>query len=67
MTRRRSAVLWGLIGALSFLVLLQGYRLLVGPLDVSTAAAAGVALFVGVVVTLLAYVAEPRMRAKGRT
>lgn len=28
--RRREHVLWGLVGALSFLVLAQGYRLLFG-------------------------------------
>ena len=67
MSRRRSALLWGLVGALTFLVLLQGYRLLVGPPGVGVAVAAGISLLVGGVVTLLSYVAEPRMMAKGRT
>jgi hypothetical protein len=30
MSSRREAVLWGLVGALSFLVLAQGYRLVSG-------------------------------------
>jgi len=66
-TRTRSALLWGLVGALTFLVLLQGYRLLVGTLDIGLPATAGVAVGIGVAVGGISYVAEPRLAAKGRT
>lgn len=58
--RARSALLWGLVGALAFLVLAQGYRLLVS-LGLDTLALVGVAIVVGGVTTLFAYVAEPRL------
>ena len=60
-------MLWGLVGALTFLVLVQGYRLLVGPLGVNLLNTAGIALALGSVVSLVSYVAEPRLAAKGRT
>ena len=67
MNRTRSSLLWGLVGALTFLVLVQGHRLLVGPLGVNLLNAAGIALALGSVVSLVSYVAEPRLAAKGRT
>ncbi|MFD1597763.1 hypothetical protein [Halobellus rarus] len=67
MNRTRSSLLWGLVGALTFLVLVQGYRLLVGQLGVNLLNAAGIALALGSVVSLVSYVAEPRLAAKGRT
>ncbi|MFB6157325.1 MAG: hypothetical protein ABEJ34_05735 [Haloferacaceae archaeon] len=67
MNRRRSALLWGLVGLLTFLVLVGGYRLATGPLGVPLPAVAGVAALVGVAVTAVAYRYEPRLRAKGRT
>ncbi|WP_049986526.1 hypothetical protein [Halobellus rufus] len=67
MTRTRSALLWGLVGALTFLVLVQGYRLLVEPLGVGLPFAGGVAVGIGVAVGGISYVAEPRLAAKGRT
>ncbi|WP_144902292.1 hypothetical protein [Halobellus captivus] len=67
MNRTRSALLWGLIGALTFLVLVQGYRLFVGSLGVTLPLGAGVAVAVGLVVGGVSYVAEPRLGAKGRT
>jgi len=66
-SRAQSALLWGLVGALAFLVLAQGYRLLVGPLGLGVPIAAGLALCVGGVVTAVSYVAERRLEPKGRT
>jgi ABC-type nickel/cobalt efflux system permease component RcnA len=65
--RVRSALLWGLVGALTVLVALQSYRLLVGPLRVSLAATAGLALGVAAVVTAVAYATEHRIEPNGRT
>lgn len=58
--RTRSALLWGLVGAMAFLALAQGYRLLAS-LGLGTLALVGVAVVVGGVTALLAYVAEPRL------
>jgi hypothetical protein len=55
------------VGTLSFLVLVQGYRLLVGPLGIGFGATAAVAVLVGVVVTAATYATEHRLSAKGRT
>ncbi|WP_299335809.1 hypothetical protein [Haloplanus sp.] len=65
--RQKSSGLWGVVGALSFLVLVQGYRLLLGPLGVGTAVVAGVTLLVAGVTTGFSYVLEPRMRGNGRS
>jgi hypothetical protein len=62
--RARSALLWGLVGALAFLVLAQGYRLLAS-LGLDTLALVGVAVVVGGVTALLAYVAELRLARLG--
>jgi hypothetical protein len=61
----KSAVLWGLVGALAFLVLHQGYVLL-GNTGVGLLPAIGVAVVVGVVATVVSYVAEPRIREDAR-
>jgi hypothetical protein len=56
--RVKASLLWGAIGVLSFLVLLQGYELATGfryPLTVKV----GVTLLVGVGATGLSYAAEP--------
>lgn len=55
--RLRSSLLWGLVGLLSFLVLVQGYELLADP-GISIAGRLVVALVVGVVATGLSYLAE---------
>ncbi|WP_338741401.1 hypothetical protein [Haloplanus salilacus] len=65
--RQKSSALWGVVGALSFLVLVQGYRLLLGPLGVGTAVVAVVTLAVAGATTGLSYVLEPRMRENGRS
>jgi hypothetical protein len=66
-TQRRSSLLWGVVGTLAFLVLVQGYRLLVGPLGPSPLALGGVALLVGAVAATLTHVLEPRMRENKRS
>jgi hypothetical protein len=61
--RARASLLWGLIGALGFLVLLQGYRLLTGE-GVTVAATVGVALLVGLGAGAATYAIEGRLDAK---
>jgi hypothetical protein len=65
--RAKSALLWGAVGALSFLVLVQGYQLLVARLPLSFGALFGLAAGLGSLVTLVAYAAEDRLTPKGRT
>ena len=61
--RRRAALLWGLVGALSFLVLVQGYELLAEP-GVGVPAKVGVALAVGLAATAATYVLQGRLAAR---
>ncbi len=56
-SRRRSALAWGGVGGLSFLVAHQGYVLL-GNAGVSLPAALGVATVVFAVASVLSYLAE---------
>jgi hypothetical protein len=63
--RVKASVLWGLVGALAFLVLAQGYRLVVGRL-VGFAALLVVAGVVGVAAAALAYAAQGRLARKER-
>ncbi|WP_306053533.1 hypothetical protein [Natronococcus wangiae] len=58
--RAKSALLWGAVGALSFLVLVQGYALLVEPL-VTISQGAVIALFVGIGAGGAAYLLEHRV------
>ena len=67
MSRRRSALLWGLVGVLTFLVLVGGYWLVWGALDLPLPAVTGTAVLVGVAVTTVAYRYEGRLRTEGRT
>ena len=64
--RLKSSVLWGVIGGLSFLVLVQGYELLTGarlPFSVKL----GMSGAVVCIATLLTYVADPILfGSKGR-
>jgi hypothetical protein len=55
------------VGALAFLVLAQGYRLIVGPLGLDAPLAAALAIAAAGVVTAVSYVVEPRLETKGRT
>ena len=66
-TQRTSSLLWGVVGALVFLVLVQGYRLAVGPLDVSVVAIGGVTLLVGATATGLTHALAPRIYGNGRS
>ena len=54
--RAKSSALWGVVGALSFLVLAQGYHLLDGP-NVGFLSLLGVALLVAIAASAAAYVA----------
>jgi len=58
--RTRSSLLWGVVGCLSFLVLLQGYELLAGT-RVTLGVKAGVAIAVAVGATALTYVARDHL------
>ena len=60
--RRKSSLLWGLVGTLTFLVLALGYALAGGQLPVGVGGLAGIALAVGVVVTASAPAVERRLR-----
>ncbi|WP_372911364.1 hypothetical protein [Salinigranum sp.] len=64
--RTKSSLLWGLVGALAFLVLVQGYDLAAG-LTVGFGARFAVAVLVGVVAAALSYQLAPRLGSKGRT
>ena len=58
--RTRTSLLWGVVGGLAFLVLLQGYELL-ADVRVTFAAKFGVALVVLVAATALTYAARDRL------
>ena len=58
----KSSLLWGLIGALSFLVLIQGYHLLAGEF-VGVGVMVGVALTVFVGSAVATHVLRPRLPA----
>ena len=58
--RTKSSLLWGVVAALSFLVLLQGYELLAAT-RVTLGAKAGVSLTVAVGATVLTYAARDRL------
>lgn len=58
--RVRSSLLWGVVGGLVLLVLVQGMRLLGGP-DVSTTVVAGAALVAGVGAAVATYLVEGRL------
>lgn len=57
MKRRRSAILWGVVAALAFLVLAQGYNLLASE-RITSIVMVGVAVVVGCVASVLAYTTE---------
>ena len=56
----KSSLLWGVVGALAFLVLLQGYELATGQ-RATVAAKAGVTVVVLAGATALSYVARDRL------
>ena len=57
--RTKASLLWGLVGALVFLVGLQAFRLVTGE-PATLGATVGVALLVGAVASTAAYVVEGR-------
>jgi len=59
--RRKSRLLWGLVGALTFLVLALGYRLAGGTLPVGVGGLVGIAVGVGSVVALVSPWVETRI------
>lgn len=63
---QKASVLWGVVGGLAFLVLVQGYELLAGT-AVTVLAKAGVALAVAATVTAAAYVVRPRLYGNERS
>jgi hypothetical protein len=63
--RQKASLLWGVIGALSFLVLLQGYELLIGP-RIDLGVKFGVALLVFVGAAVLSHWCVRRL-AKGQS
>jgi len=54
------------VGALSFLVLLQGVRLFAGPVGIGLVPTTVIAFAIGGFVMVLSFVLEPRLMAKGR-
>ncbi|WP_254542875.1 hypothetical protein [Halomarina pelagica] len=60
-SRLRSSLLWGLVGALAFLVLVQGYDLAIGRLPVDFPARLALAAVVGALAASAAYVTEHRL------
>ena len=65
--RTKSSLLWGAIGALTFLVLAQGYRLGVGPLPTGSFGMVVIGAGIGGTVGTVSYLTEPWLAAKGRT
>jgi predicted Na+-dependent transporter len=65
--RRKSSLLWGVVGALAFLVLVQGYRLVVGPFGIDPLAIGAVALCVGTSSAGLTHVLAARIPGNGRS
>ncbi len=63
--RHKASALWGVIGGLSFLVLVQGYELAVAT-RVGVAPKAGVTLAVAAVAAVLTHVARPRVHGNER-
>lgn len=59
----KSSLLWGVVGGLAFLVLLQGYQLLADQVA-GVELVAGVAVVVGTVTAVVAQLLRPRLRAR---
>ncbi|MBX0322376.1 hypothetical protein EGH21_04950 [Halomicroarcula sp. F13] len=58
--KTKSSLLWGVVAALAFLVLVQGYELLFGA-GVTVPAKAAVAVVVAAAATALTYAADGRL------
>ncbi|QLG29132.1 hypothetical protein HUG10_17050 [Halorarum halophilum] len=64
--RRKSALLWGVVGALAFLVLAQGAVVFQISLPVGFFGLVSVSLLLGSVVAGVAYATEHRLTGKGQ-
>ena len=65
--RSKSSLLWGVVGALTFVVLAQGYLIGVGSLPTSYVGMVVLGTVVGGVVGTVSYLTEPWLATKGRT
>ena len=65
--RRRSALLWGVVGLLTYFILAQAYLVFVGPLPFEPAGLIAVGVAVAGFVAVVAFAFEHRLTAKGRT
>lgn len=65
--RRKSALLWGVVGLLAFLVLVQGYQLVGGVTPLGFLGKLAIGVVVGVVTAGASYLVEGRLARKGRT
>lgn len=63
--RARAAILWGAIGALSFLVLAQAYVLL-SPAHVALTRLLIVGLVVFLLASIVSWIAEPRLLSRNQ-
>lgn len=66
MKRIISALLWGLLGILSFGVLIQGYHLLIRPINIGLGRLGIIAIVIGAVVASIAYTIEVRLLSNRR-
>ncbi|MFW5939006.1 MAG: hypothetical protein ACOCSD_05965 [Halolamina sp.] len=65
--RTKSALLWGTVALLTFLVAVQGYQLVVEPFPATIPVVVAAAVVVAALTAGTAYLTEHRLRAKGRT
>lgn len=65
--RLKSAILWGSIGALIFLISVQAYSLVGGEIPTGYARLLAVAAVIGGIVAFVTYTTEYRLIPKGRT
>jgi len=65
--RTKSSLLWGVVGALTFVVLAQGYLIGIGSLPTSYVGMVGLGAIIGGVVGTVSYLTEPWLATKGRT
>jgi peptidoglycan/LPS O-acetylase OafA/YrhL len=65
--RGRSALLWGVVGLLSYAILAQAYLVFVGPLPLEPVSLVAVSVGIAVVVAGVAYGVEHRLAVKGRS
>ena len=64
--RTKSSLLWGVVGGMTFVVLAQGYLILLGSLPIGWVGLAAIGLLIAAVVATVSYMVEPRLAAAGR-